>query len=393
MDKIASQFQNFKVQLHPPCTVKNTFLNVPEENVSSDEELYTPFERCNMSAPPVLQDPAYVRTDSSAACDYFMRLPGPCSHIVQVSFPELTEEGPRRMGVQAQGQSSKEVEVQKNPSCLDDLEPRPGVQPMKSKGSAGHPDTCKECTFYFFSAAGCRNGADCCFCHEFHPRKNSKKNRRIMRTLQTRESHDDGKEGKEISKEVSKDVCKDIEELPPPKPEAVREAKVQEKTEVKAEESKGVAVDVQQQLSVGGDGMLRVTYSSEDSAADSSAPVALTLIAGVRTCLRPKVIYASPEGQRCLEPTLAFVVQPALPSGLTLDAKTGIISGTPENTSSKAGVHIVTVKVPAQGYGGIALGDVPLTSCKLFVTVRPLQNFTMMKSAGSEVVLVSASDQ
>ena len=32
------------------------FLNVPEENVSSDEELYTPFERCNMSAPPVLQD-------------------------------------------------------------------------------------------------------------------------------------------------------------------------------------------------------------------------------------------------------------------------------------------------------------------------------------------------
>eukprot|EP00435_Cladocopium_sp_Y103_P062434 s694_g24.t1 len=330
MDKIASQFQNFKVQLHPPCTVKNTFLNVPEENVSSDEELYTPFER---------------------------------------------------MGVQAQGQSSKEVEVQKNPSCLDDLEPRPGVQPMKSKGSAGHPDTCKECTFYFFSAAGCRNGADCCFC----------------------ESHDDGKEGKEISKEVSKDVCKDIEELPPPKPEA---AKVQEKTEVKAEESKGVAVDVQQQLSVGGDGMLRVTYSSEegcfekvppDSAADSSAPVALTLIAGVRTCLRPKVIYASPEGQRCLEPTLAFVVQPALPSGLTLDAKTGIISGTPENTSSKAlpGCILSQSKFLnlAQGYGGIALGDVPLTSCKLFVTVRPLQNFTMMKSAGSEVVLVSASDQ
>ena len=32
------------------------FLNVPEDNVSSDEELYTPFERCNMSAPPVLQD-------------------------------------------------------------------------------------------------------------------------------------------------------------------------------------------------------------------------------------------------------------------------------------------------------------------------------------------------
>lgn len=380
MDKIASQFQNFQVQQFPPCTVKNTFLNVPEENESSDEELYTPFERCNMSAPPVLQDPAYVRTDGSAACDYYMRIPGPCSHIVQVSFPE---EGPRRMGV-AQGKSSKEVEVQKTPPGSDELEPRPGVQPMKSKGSIGHPDTCKECTFYFFSAAGCRNGADCCFCHEFHPRKNSKKNRRIMRTLQTRESHDDGKEGKE----ALKDICKDIEELPPSKPEA----KVVDKTELKTEESKGVAVEAQQQMSVGGHGMLRVTYSSEDSEADS-APVALTLIAGVQTCLRPKVTYASPEGQRCLEPTLAFVVQPALPSGLILDAKTGIISGTPENISSKAGVHIVTVKVPAKGYGGIALGDVPLSSCKLFVTVRPLQNFTMMKSAGSEVVLVSGSDQ
>ena len=32
-------------------------------------------------------------------------------------------------------------------------------------------------------------------------------------------------------------------------------------------------------------------------------------------CWGPKVTYASPEGQRCLEPTLAFVVQPALPSG------------------------------------------------------------------------------
>ena len=36
-------------------------LNVPEENVSSDEELYTPFERCNMSAPPVLQDSHSLR--------------------------------------------------------------------------------------------------------------------------------------------------------------------------------------------------------------------------------------------------------------------------------------------------------------------------------------------
>ena len=46
------QFQLFRVL---------RFLNVPEENVSSDEELYTPFERCNMSAPPVLQDSHSLR--------------------------------------------------------------------------------------------------------------------------------------------------------------------------------------------------------------------------------------------------------------------------------------------------------------------------------------------
>ena len=28
----------------------------------------------------------------------------------------------------------------------------------------------QECTFYFFSTTGCIKGADCLFCHEFHPR-------------------------------------------------------------------------------------------------------------------------------------------------------------------------------------------------------------------------------
>jgi len=391
------QFQNFQVQLHPPCTVKNTFLNVPEESVSSDEELYTPFERCNMSAPPVLQDPAYVQPESTAACNYYMRLPGPCPSILQLSFPDgLSEGDQQRFRIQEQGgkvvqQEKKQSKNVSSSSSQDEPEPQPGVQPMKSAGSVGHPDTCKECTFYFFSAAGCRNGADCTFCHEFHPRKNNKKNRRIMRTLQTREHHDTSQDGKEVTEDKPEregQSTPSSECQSAPTVEKIEKVKVQEKS-VQEDSSEG---EVPAVMSSGGDGMLRVSYEKATSAgtSDSSGPVALTLIAGVRTHLRPQLHYASAEGQRCLEPTLAFVVQPPLPAGLSMDAKTGSISGIPES-SQKAGVHVVTVKVPAQGYGGIALGDVPLASCKLFLTVRPLQNFILTGTDSTEVSL-SASD-
>ncbi|CAJ1403833.1 unnamed protein product [Effrenium voratum] len=349
MDQI--QFQNFKVQLHPQCTVKNTFLNV-EDNVSSDEELYTPFERCNMSAPPVLQDPAYVRTDGSSARDYYMRLPGPCSQILQVSFPEQICEDDLHI--------PRTSLSNKLSSGTHDEQDKSAVQPMKSAGSAGHPDNCKECTFFFFSAAGCRNGVGCSFCHEFHPRKNNKKNRRIMRTLQTRETHD-GKDGQEEHSDCHASKADELE-------------------------AKGEAVQAAPQP--GGDGMLRLSY---DKAGESEGgATALSLVAGIRTCLRPRLSYASAEGQRCLEPTLAFMVQPPLPPGLLWDAKTGTISGVPEATA-KASVNIVTVKVPAQGYGGISLGDVPLASCTLIINVRPLENFVVSGSSSAEVLL-TASD-
>jgi hypothetical protein len=41
---------------------------------------------------------------------------------------------------------------------------------LASVGSARHPTECKECQFFFFSRKGCKMGADCQYCHEFHPR-------------------------------------------------------------------------------------------------------------------------------------------------------------------------------------------------------------------------------
>jgi len=59
--------------------------------------------------------------------------------------------------------------------------PNSGLQGLKSIGSAAHPHGCTECSFYFFGQNGCIKGADCLFCHEFHPRTKSKRGRRLGR--------------------------------------------------------------------------------------------------------------------------------------------------------------------------------------------------------------------
>jgi len=59
---------------------------------------------------------------------------------------------------------------------------------LKSLGSVKHPNDCVECCFHFFSPSGCRAAENCDFCHEFHPRKNAKKNRRLIKRLANAET-------------------------------------------------------------------------------------------------------------------------------------------------------------------------------------------------------------
>jgi len=54
---------------------------------------------------------------------------------------------------------------------------------LKSIGSAGHPDRCRECQFFLFSLMGCKKGEDCQYCHEFHPRVKERKNYKLRRRL------------------------------------------------------------------------------------------------------------------------------------------------------------------------------------------------------------------
>lgn len=46
-----------------------------------------------------------------------------------------------------------------------------GEGPQTSAGSTNHPDQCMPCTFYCFTRRGCNRGADCRFCHLTHQSK------------------------------------------------------------------------------------------------------------------------------------------------------------------------------------------------------------------------------
>jgi PAS domain S-box-containing protein len=54
---------------------------------------------------------------------------------------------------------------------------------IRSAGASLHPNNCTECHFFMFNPGGCRAGKDCTFCHELHPRKSAKKNRRFIKRL------------------------------------------------------------------------------------------------------------------------------------------------------------------------------------------------------------------
>ncbi|CAE8605407.1 unnamed protein product, partial [Polarella glacialis] len=122
----------------------------------------------------------------------------------------------------------------------------------------------------------------------------------------------------------------------------------------------------------GSEKVLHLSYGA--GGGPTLGPVPLTLVAGLQTHLDAQLLFADAESQKSLEPALSFMVQPPLPSGLSLDTKTGLISGVPERPLQGGHPCVVTAKVAAQGFGGVALGDVRLASCTLVIRVVGLRN-------------------
>lgn len=143
---------------------------------------------------------------------------------------------------------------------------------LKSAGSALHPDRCIECHFHFFKTGGCRDGADCKYCHEVHPRSNAKKMRKMQRRV------------------------------------AVKEAGIH--------------------------GKMTLEYVPRPCA--ESTPATVTLLVGHQANLVPSIdiVGIGPAPPKAID-KLSFEVQPPLPPGLVVCPKTGTLCGMPSLACSR----------------------------------------------------------
>lgn len=219
---------------------------------------------------------------------------------------------------------------------------------QSSVGSMLHPDRCTECTFFFFGTQGCTKGSNCRFCHEFHPRKNVRKNRRLLNKFM----HADG--------------CVIPNEDSPPRQDR----------EVLRHSDAGAIVLTSHACSAG-----QTTANASPHAFGTSAMTRIRYLRRGRELRRSMLTLAVGEAvhvsavvesemesfaREALKDAMSFSVDPPLQCGLHLDERSGLISGVPMEFQARKR-HIVTVRTAATGPGGINLGLVPLASTSLFI--------------------------
>lgn len=227
---------------------------------------------------------------------------------------------------------------------------RASNMPLRSIGSRGHPDSCNsECIFYFFRD-GCRAAENCRFCHEFHPRKNMKKNRRILRRLCSEAPNG------EAEAEESAAAPRPAGPLPAKSPKAPKAA-------VKPVAAAPIVHE--------GTG-LRYWYGPEGA---DGGEERLTVLEGQAVHL-PAHIEIGAEQKQQFQDCLCFSVQPALPAGLSWDVGSGLITGAPEKPQP-AQFYTFTASVPATGPNGIDLGQMNLASCRLSIKVASLKSLAL----------------
>jgi len=196
---------------------------------------------------------------------------------------------------------------------------------IPSLGSSAHPDKCTECQFHFFSASGCRMGADCRFCHLFHPRKCQRKNRKILKRLQV-----NGREEQS------------------PLPDA----------------SSFVFIGAEQ-------GTVKIKtfrYLKEVfPTSQGGRPPRATFQIGAKLRLIPTLEFEDARAQAIL-PGVSFSINPALPAGVMLNEHTGVISGTAHQASPRD-LYTVTMSAEAETLHGASMGPLPVAKCCMSIRI------------------------
>jgi len=122
---------------------------------------------------------------------------------------------------------------------------------------------------------------------------------------------------------------------------------------------------------------MRLRYmDAEPNSSPPGTPTPLILIAGFQTYFPARVDITSVK-QEAMRNHIEFMVEPALPSGLTLQKSSGLICGIPKEPQDVPSVHRITVSIDATGPGGVSLGALVLTSCIISVRVRDLHSYML----------------
>jgi len=278
-------------------------------------------------------DPSADTSGDAASIDTFVTPPAPeadesacrgepeAGRPIHTSVPEGAnqpqEQNPAAQAASATNGHALSADVPTHP--LSESAAGGEILQYASIGSRKHPDNCVECQHYFFALVGCKNGESCDFCHEAHPRKNQRKNRKFMNMIVA------GGKGVSLGAEASitdiasmhytKDDTRNLRPSEPPKPDN------------------------------------------------------FTHIVGQRTSLPAWVKLKDAPDAGCHVPpaNLLFTVTPALPEGLTIEPYTGRIVGIASMPKARSAYCIAVYE---RGKSTTEAAESPITSCTIMIRVK-----------------------
>jgi hypothetical protein len=283
----------------------------------------------------------------------------------------------------------------------------------KSIGSVLHPDHCTPCSFFCYSLTGCNRGKECEYCHEDHPKANTrrgKKNRKANRNAANADRefgeaaevppepwgvvppdmHDvdrgleeEGKEqrgqnwsqNQDVDISTAADVASPMHPAPTPNPLVPLLTALEFLAPLPTP-----AVVTPMQATLAHDAVTDSWHQEEYHIANADPHVAfpcavklslwyhestISLEVGTRKHIIPFLTCNAELKGKELEP-LNFSVQPELPQGLHLDSESGVIKGVTTRPTTTSGYSRHTV---------VAANSALCTSTTIDILVRPSARF------------------